>query len=189
MLMVALASGAQATQLAPVIITGEGVGVLPASAQPGTGLCMASRVSARPTLDFPQTDTGFNAGLNTFLDTPPDASTPNARVTSVLRTWFDLSNNNTSGLKLSYGDFENVAPGCKEGGCDFFAAGTSVSFGTRLRGYLNVTPTMTGIPVHFGFYADDAVALTIYDRQALAYPVINRPPELGLPTWRTTNSV
>ena len=188
MLMVALASGAQATQLAPVIITGDPVAVLPASAQPGTGLCMASRVSARPTLDFPQTDTGFNGGLNTFLDTPPDASNPNARVTSVLRTWFDLSNNNTSGLKLSYGDFENVAPGCKEGGCDFFAAGTSVSFGTRLRGYLNVTPAMTGIPVHFGFYADDAVALTIYDRQALAYPVINRPPELGLATWRTTNS-
>ncbi|HYV43438.1 MAG TPA: outer membrane exchange protein TraA family protein, partial [Myxococcaceae bacterium] len=46
-----------------------------------------------------------------------------------------------------------------------------------------------GHDLHFGFYADDAVSLTIYDQNQVAYPVLTRPPQLGSATWRTTNTV
>ena len=72
-------------------------------------------------------------------------------------------------------------PDCPSGGCDFFGVDRAASFGSRLRGYLNITADMVGLPVHFGFYADDAVALSIYDKNNRAYPVINRPPRLGFP--------
>ncbi|WP_395811134.1 outer membrane exchange protein TraA [Archangium minus] len=186
-LLVGLALTARAEQLPTVVITGAPVA--PSPAQPGTGLCVASRVSMDPGGDFPQSNSGFSGGLNSFLETPPDSANPNARVTSVLRTLFDLSNNNTSGLKLSYGDYENAVPGCPNGGCDFFGVNPASSFASRLRGYLNVTPDMVGLPVHFGFYADDAVALVIYDNSSRAYQIINRPPRIGFPTYRTTNSV
>ncbi len=176
-----------AAQLPPVVVTGNPVAPLPTA--PGTGLCLASRVSTNPSGDFPQSNAGFTFGVNTFLDASPDDSNPNARVTSVLQTLLDLSNNNTAGQRQSFGDFENVAPGCQVGGCDFFVNDTTTSFATRLRGYFRVSSDMVGLPVHFGFYADDAVALTLYDRQSRAYPVINRPPLLGTATWRTTNSV
>ncbi|MGZ3457069.1 MAG: outer membrane exchange protein TraA [Archangium sp.] len=189
MLLVALPVVGHAEQLSSVVITGDPVA--PSPAQPGTGLCTASRISTNPSADFPQSNSGFNAGVNAFLETAPGSSNnPNARVLSVLRTLFDLSNNYISGQqKLSYGDFVDAVPGCPSGGCGFFVNDTSTSFATRLRGYLNVTPDMVGLPVHFGFYADDAVALTIYDRNSRIYPVFNRPPQLGYPTWRTTNSV
>ncbi|PTL83502.1 hypothetical protein DAT35_13860 [Vitiosangium sp. GDMCC 1.1324] len=187
MLLVGLATSADAEQLPTVVINGDPVA--PAPAQPGTGLCVASRVSTDPGTDFSQSSSFFSGGVNSFLETPPNTANPNSRVTSVLRTLFDLSNNNTSGLKLSYGDYENVVPGCPSGGCDFSGVNPSASFASRLRGYLNVTSDMVGLPVHFGFYADDAVALTIYDRSGLIYPVLNRPPRIGYPTYRTTNSV
>ncbi|PTL81418.1 outer membrane exchange protein TraA family protein [Vitiosangium sp. GDMCC 1.1324] len=181
-------SGPASAELLPsVVVTGDPVA--PSPAQPGTGLCSTSRISTNPSTDFPQSNATFMGGINAFLEAPPDAANPNARMTSVLRTWLDLSNNNTSGLKLSHGDFENAAPGCQSGGCDFFVNDATTSFGTRLRGYLNVTPDMVGLPVHFGFYADDAVAFTLYDRSSRIYLVINRPLQLGYPTWRTTNSV
>src|SRR5262249_50363310 len=77
---------------------------------------------------------------------------------------------------------------CKIGGCDFFVTDTTTSFGSRLRGYLNVLPSLAGRPIHFGFYADDAVSLTFYDKAQTPYPVFIRPPVLGAPTWRTTNT-
>ena len=172
MLLVAVGVEAHAEQLPTVVITGDPVA--PSPAQPGTGLCTASRVSTNPASDFPQSSAGFIFGVNTFLDTPADASNPNVRVSSVLRTLFDLSNNNTSGQRQSYGDFENAAPGCRAGGCDFIVNDTYTAFATRLRGYIHITSDMVGLPVHFGFYADDAVAFTLYDRQSRAYPVINR---------------
>ncbi|HYO66129.1 MAG TPA: outer membrane exchange protein TraA family protein [Archangium sp.] len=178
---------ATAESLPPVVVTGEPFA--PSLAQPGTGLCSTSRSSTNPSLDFPQANASFTPGLNVFLEAPPDAANPHTRITSVLRTPLDLSNNNGSGLKLSYGDFESAVPGCPSGGCDFFVSDTSTSFATRLRGYLNVTSDQVGQPLHFGFYADDAVAFAIYDRSFRSYTVINRPPQLGFATWRTTNSV
>ncbi|HEX8435330.1 outer membrane exchange protein TraA [Archangium sp.] len=187
MLLAGLAGTAVAEQLPTQVITGDPVA--PSPGQPGTGLCSASRISTSPSADFPQSNTAFIGGVNAFLETSPNASNPNARVTTVLRTPLDLSNNNTSGLKQSFGDYENAVPGCQTGGCDFFINDSYTPFATRLRGYLNVTAGMVGLPVHFGLYADDAVGLNIYDRNSRIYPVINRPPELGFPTWRTTNSV
>jgi outer membrane exchange protein TraA len=188
LMVLAPAAHAEGEQpLPPVVVTGDPVAASPR--QPGSGLCSASRISTDPSADFQTSTSAFIAGLNSFMENAPNASNPNARVTSVLRTLFDLSNNNQSGQKLSYGDYENAVPGCPAGGCGFISNDPAISFGVRLRGFLNVTPDMLGMPVHFGFYTDDAVALTVYDRQSRAYPVINRPPKLGFPVWRTTNNV
>jgi outer membrane exchange protein TraA len=184
-LLVVLAGMARANPEQPldaVVITGEPVA--PPPAQPGTGLCVASRVSKDPVADFPQNTGTFSAGVNAFLE-----ASRTSRVTSVLRTPFDLSNNLNDGRTLSYGDFVSVVSGCSIGGCGFFINDATTSFASRLRGYLNVPPGLAGRPLHFGFYADDAVSVVIYDRLQTPYMVFNRPPMTGAPTWRTTNSV
>lgn len=152
----------------------------------GTGLCMASAVSASPATDFGFLNVGnYNASLNTFID-----SHESDRTEAVLRTVFDLSNNNASGTQASFGDFrDSMSPTCEFGGCDFPINDTTTSFGARLRGYLDVSGDMVGQPVHFGFYVDDAVSLTLYDGSGNTYAVKVRPPQLGLPTWRMTESV
>jgi outer membrane exchange protein TraA len=191
MLLLGLAGQSLATQpLPPVVVTGDPVA--PSPKDPGAGLCVASRVSLRPGTDFPQSSESFNGGINTFLETAPTTSNPNIRYTTVLRTPLDLSNNNTKdGLQASYGDFVDAmaAWGCGRGGCDLFRNDTDTSFASRLRGYLNVTPELVGRVVHFGIYTDDAASLAIIDRNNNSYEVAIRPPELGVPTWRTTNSV
>ena len=170
----------------PVIITGDPVA--PSPAIPGTGLCGTSAISTSPANDFgnlnPQT---YNAGINAFIEMHSQD-----RVTSTLQTIFDLSNNNDNGsmIKPSYGDFTDaMTPLCKTGGCDFPWNDTTTSFASRYRGFVEIPQSLTGKPVHFGFYADDAVSLTIYDKGQTAYPVVTRPPVLGAATWRTTNSV
>jgi outer membrane exchange protein TraA len=171
-----------AEPLPAVVVHGEPVA--PSPGQPGTGLCSASSVSTNPSTDIPWSRAAFNGGINAFLDA--NAST---RVTSVLRTPFDSSNNHRWGMMLSYGDFIDGVPGCPSGGCGFAFNDGFTSFATRLRGFLDVTSGMVGKTLHFGFFADDAVSLTIFDRNGVRYEVINRPPQLGYPTWRTTNSV
>ncbi|WNG61599.1 outer membrane exchange protein TraA [Archangium gephyra] len=186
-LLVTLAGVAHAQSRKPqplpaVVIDGDPVAASPR--QPGTGLCTTSKVSANPDADFPSDATSFSLYFNTFME-----STSGTRVSTVLRTPFDLSNNNLGSFqKLSYGDFTNAVTGCPEGGCDFYINDTTTSFGTRLRGYLNVTPEMVGKPVHFGFFADDGVTLVIYDQTA-SYRVIDRTPKRGFPNWHTTNQV
>ena len=176
-----------AESLPAVVVTGDPVAPLPT--QDGTGLCAATRVSTNPSQDFYRNKDGFRGGANTLLDSDPDASNTNARLTSVLRTPFDLSNNNGSGSTLSFGDFRGAVSGCPSGGCDFAITDASRAFGVRLRGYLRVTPDMVGPPVHFGLYADDAVALSLHDRQSNPYRVIELAPQAGATTWRTTNTV
>jgi outer membrane exchange protein TraA len=177
-----LLSTAAIAQPSPVVITG--LPVAPPIETPGPGLCASSRISTNPALDFPQTKPTFNAGVTSFLE-----ANPSSRVTSVLRTIFDLSNNNSGGILVSYGDFTNSDASCPTGGCEFQVTGTTTSFASRFRGYLNISSAMTGRPLHFGFYADDAVSLTVYDRTLTPHEVITRPPQLGQATWRTTNSV
>nr|QAT78131.1 TraA [Cystobacter armeniaca] len=191
-LLVTLAGAARANPeqpLEPVVVSGDPVA--PAPTQPGTGLCVASRVSTNPAVDFPQSTVTFSGGINTFLETAPNSGNPNIRYTTVLRTPLDLSNNNDSGLQLSYGDFVDAmgAWGCQKGGCALFRNDTTTSFASRLRGYLSITPEMVGRVLHFGIFTDDAASLVIYDNIPRAYEVIVRPPQLGAPTWRTTNSV
>ena len=45
------------------------------------------------------------------------------------------------------------------------------------------------MPIHIGFYSDDSVSLTFFDKTHNAYPVITQPPVLGKPTWRVTETV
>src|SRR4051812_8014166 len=109
---------------APSPVAIAGLPVAPVLPQPGVGLCSASSVSADPGSDFPQSPATFNAGVNAFLE-----ANLAGRQSSVLRTVFDLSNNNSSGLARSYGDFvDSQVPKCASGGCDFFITDTTTSF-------------------------------------------------------------
>ncbi len=183
--VLALTLGASVARAAPNPVVVSGDPIAPPIAQPGTGLCVASAISQNPANDFPTNTQTYDAALNAFLEMHL-----NDRVSATMLTVFDLSNNNTSGLKSSYGDFtDSMLPMCQTGGCDFFVNDTTTSFGSRMRGFLNVTQSMAGRPLHFGFYADDAVSLTFFDNKQNAYPVLIRPPQLGAPTWRTTNTV
>lgn len=156
----------------------------------GQGLCVASAISMNAASDFPAAgDTGgedtFRNAVTTFID----ANKANWNQ-YVQRTIFDLSNNQDTGPKISWGDFtDSMSPQCQTGGCDFPWNDTTTAFGSRFRGFLNVPATIAGKPVHIGVYADDAVALTFYDKDHNAYPILTRPPEVGLPTWRITNTV
>ena len=177
----ALAGAAGAT---PIIIPSS---VADALMGAGQGLCVANAVSMNPATDFPQQAGVFNAGINGFLEAPAQKA---IRVEYVQRTIFDLSNNQDTGPKISWGDFTNaMVPQCQTGGCPFNWNDTTTSFASRFRGFLNVTAAMSGVPIHVGFYADDAVSLTFYDKKGNAYPVIIQPPVLGAPTWRLTNTV
>ncbi|HVE88014.1 MAG TPA: outer membrane exchange protein TraA family protein [Myxococcales bacterium] len=176
-------AGAAGAQPTPVLVNGGSVA--PAVLVSGAGLCSTSAVSNNPGADFPQGTSTFSSGINQFLD-----ARVSTRVTAVMRTPFDLSNNNQTGLGLSQGDFTDAnLPSCPSWGCPFFVNDSTTSFATRFRGYLNVTPSMVGRSLHFGFYADDAVSFTVFDQAQVAYPVVTRPPQLGAPTWRTTNAV
>ena len=181
-LLVTSAGSSAAQGLPPVVVSGEPVA--PSPDVLGTGLCSASSRSDNPALDFPQSSAAFNGGINTFLETKASS-----RVTSVLRTPLDLSNNNSAGRQSSYGDFRNAVLGCPSGGCGFFINDTTTSFATRLRGLLHVPSDKVNKVLHFGLYADDAVSLTLFDKTGTPYEVINRPPQLGNPSWRSTNSV
>jgi outer membrane exchange protein TraA len=177
-----LSSLAWAAKLPDVVVTGDPVA--PSPGRPGTGLCVANSVSTDPATDFPQSTSSYIGGMNDFME-----RTAASRTTYVLRTPFDLSNNNTGGTQASRGDFVDAVQGCASYGCSFFVNDPSTSFGSRFRGYLNVTPDMVNKPLHLGFYTDDAVSFVIFDHNNVQYPVINRPPQLGFPTWRTTNTV
>lgn len=151
----------------------------------GTGLCIAQAISQSPASDFGNLNVGnYNGSLNTFIE-----AHKGDRVESVIRTLLDLSNNNSSGLQSSFGDFTNAIEICKLGGCDFLVNDTTTALGGRARGYLNVTSDMVGKNIHFGLYTDDAVSLTFFGPSGAIHPVIIRPPQLGLPTWRVTSSV
>lgn len=178
-MVVALGAGAQPT---PVTISGGPA--VPALPTEGPGLCVTSATSSNPGSDFALGSSTYNSGINQFLDTRTGS-----RVTTILRTDFDLSNNNTTGLGLSQGDFTDTDPACPSFGCGFFVNDTTTSFASRFRGYLNVTPQMVNRRWHFGFYTDDSVSLTLFDRNQTPFTVVTRPPQLGAPTWRTTNSV
>ncbi|AUX42722.1 hypothetical protein SOCE26_041550 [Sorangium cellulosum] len=168
----------------------------------GTGLCSASAVSEDPLRQFGFFDEGtFNSGINSFMEDRPTGA--EGRLEKVVRTVFDLSNNNATGLQLSYGDFTGLmSPDCEVGGCAFYRGpdpqtpngeidlnDPNTAFATRFRGFLNVTSEFVNRPVHFAFYADDAVSLTFFDKNVGAVSVLVRPTQLGKPTWRTTNTV
>nr|QAT78128.1 TraA [Myxococcaceae bacterium] len=182
------ASPALGQKLADIAV--QGPPIVPALDGSGHGLCVASNVWTRTANELPQTRGTYLDGINGYLEEPANRQ---SRVTTVMRTPFDLSNNLNDGRTLSYGDFVNqvTAPGCATGGCSFNIINDNdalTRFVSRFRGYLNIPAELAGQPLHFGFYTDDAISLVIYDRSQ-SYPVINRPPELGAATWRTTNSV
>ncbi len=158
--------------------------VAPPLEEPGTGLCMASAQASPSDFDLLNNNvTGYIGIVSSFL-----ASNPLAE--RVLRSPLDLSNNFTLPDDLtSFGDFTGGDPSCLIGGCDFFGVDDGMPFFSRLRGFLNVTPELAGQPIHIGLYADDAVSLTFYDKNLAAFSLMIRPPQLGSPTWRLTETI
>jgi outer membrane exchange protein TraA len=157
----------------------------------GQCLCVANAVSTQPDVDFPngmKSKGIFNAGVNAFMEM--NRGTANWKE-YVQRTIFDLSNmQDTPPNLISWGDFKDqMLPQCPEGGCPFAWNDTTTSFGSRFRGFLNVTPELVKIPIHIGFYADDGASLTFFDKTQNAYSVIVQPPILGSATWRFTQTV
>ncbi|MBZ4332241.1 outer membrane exchange protein TraA [Corallococcus sp. AS-1-12] len=183
MLAVCLASASAVAQKLPDVVV-TGAPAAPSPTDSGTGLCMASSVWTRPAAEYPQSQSLYTDVLNAYME-----ENRATRMTSVLRSAFDLSNNLNDGRILSYGDFVNVVSGCAQGGCPFHYNDPNTRFVSRFRGYLNVTPAMVGRVLHFGFYADDAISLVLFDKASTRYDVVIRPPEIGAPTRRTTNTV
>ncbi|WP_441286708.1 outer membrane exchange protein TraA family protein [Sorangium sp. KYC3313] len=197
---------AQSQPFGPVTLYEPTIDTLPEVE--GTGLCAASALSDNVDRDFyvplprdaPGERLAYNDKVNAFITSKNGVVEAEYRE-YVVRTVLDLSNNNSDldddqdpieGGPLSYGDFTGLmSPTCQEGGCDFpwNSHGTSQPFGSRLRGFLLVPEEMAGRPVHIGFYADDAVSLTFWDKSNGVKPVMVRPARLGLPTWRLTNTV
>jgi outer membrane exchange protein TraA len=185
-----------AAQAAPVVL--EAPVAAPLTKDMGTGLCVTSAISPIVSA-FDLNKVTFNNGINQFIDTattgpqklPPDQDKPYGKNTSVMRSIFDLSNNNTLfTTKLSYGDFLQENGQCQGiGGCGFFLNDSDTHFASRFRGFLNVTGPLVGKSLHIGFYADDAVSLTLYDKNLAPHEVITREPVLGSVTWRLTNTV
>ncbi|KYF67424.1 outer membrane exchange protein TraA family protein [Sorangium cellulosum] len=198
---------AQSQPFGPVTLYEPTIDTLPEVE--GTGLCAASALSDNVDRDFyvplidpndPGERLAYNDKVNAFITSKIGDVVAEYRE-YVVRTVLDLSNNNSDldddqnpieEGPLSYGDFTGLmSTTCQEGGCDFpwNSHGTSQPFGSRLRGFLLVPEEMAGRPVHIGFYADDAVSLTFWDKSNGVKPVMVRPARLGLPTWRLTNTV
>src|SRR6185369_16526394 len=77
----------------------------------GTGICIAQAISQAPKvfdLISIQQESAFNGVMNDFME-----AHAKDRKESVLRTLFDLSNNNITGTKASLGDFTNAIATCK----------------------------------------------------------------------------
>lgn len=147
----------------------------------GSGLCIASSVSTQSGIEFALDESDYRNGINAFME----AQQAN-RDEHVVRSALDLSNHHTP--VTSNGDFVGFTPCANKGGCDFFDD-DDVAFASRLRAFLNVTDDLVNQDIHVGFYVDDAVSLTIFDNDGDRYPVVIRPPVLGAPTWRLTDSV
>ncbi len=164
----------------------------PSPAELGIGLCVKNRVSPDPNNEFPESTTAFNGAVNDLMERPPAYSPFHYYV---LKTFFDLSNGVVSGNDTSQGDFTNAMPTaeCPSFGCTFYPNATPPTptsfFGSRFRGYLNVTPGMVNKDLHFGFYVDDAVSFIIFDQTNNQYQVILRTPGRFEDTWRSTNTV
>ncbi|MCK6592501.1 MAG: hypothetical protein L6Q76_33520, partial [Polyangiaceae bacterium] len=161
----------------------------------GTGLCAVTAESATPLSDFGSLDfPTYNQGMNAFIDKHKAD-----RLEYVVRKLFDLSNNNTSGNQNSRGDFlDAVLPDCKSYGCDFVPDyfpnyalfnDPTKAFGVRARGFLNVTPELAGKPLHIAFYTDDAVSLTIWDKNANVYLPILHPGDPFAAAYRVSENI
>ncbi|WP_438036627.1 outer membrane exchange protein TraA family protein [Sorangium sp. So ce204] len=197
---------AQSQPFGPVTLYEPTIDTLPEVE--GTGLCAASALSKNVDIDFyvplatdnPGERLAYNDKVNAFIERSPSEAAAEYHE-YVVRTVLDLSNNNSDIDEddnedgegpLSYGDFTGLmSMTCQQGGCDFpwNSDGTSQPFGSRLRGFLIVPEEIVRRPVHIGFYADDAISLTFWDKLNGVKPVMVRPARLGLPTWRLTNTV
>ena len=193
--------------LKPVVVTGEPVAPNPKDKQgvalKGAGLCGAFRPTTMPLVVFPQRNAGFpNTGrtefpdaMNAFMDGLTGGLGAGMVDYGTLQTPFDLTNNVDVVGTTSEGDYVNT-PGCSvRNGCPFPKATGMLNggFGTRYRGFINVPPEWINSSVHFGFSADDAVAVTIFSKKDKdsfnEYLVISRAAEIGSNRYRVTNSV
>lgn len=150
------------------------VAPLPAALD-GDGMCIDWKMSSLPEWDFPIERSRFNLAIETFLG--DSGAFPRSGDLFFQRP--NLCNH------------QSLAEVQKQFGSDacFPLNDARTSFALRARGFLAVTPEMTDRPVHLGLFCDDACSLTVHDRTGQAHPVVIRPPALGAPAWRSTNTV
>ena len=162
---------AGAAHAEPVVIS---QGVAPPFSGEGTGLCHVAAASTNPTVDFGLLEpANFLTNVNLYVD---QHKTDFAA--RVLRAPFDFTGNGD--------DFPST---CSDSTCDLIVTDPAKGSASRLRGYFNVTAELANKPLHFGFVADDAVALVIYDHEYAPHPIAVRPPQLGIAAWRLTAEV
>lgn len=209
---------ARAQKLQTVSITGDPVAPNPRDTQgkilPGTGLCAAYRLlgtGADPNTVFKPRGSGFPASgatdfpdsANAFMDGATGGPMSGMRVDKTMLTPFDLTNFvDPPGLD-SRGDFISTR-NCpaymgKDNGCWFPAAPEDPvilnnSYGSRIRGFINILPEWANQKIHFGFLTDDATAMYIYTKAkppnaAEAKLVISRGAVTGATKYRVTNQV
>lgn len=141
----------------------------------GTGLCGAFKQKGDPRLDFKQRTTNFPSdaedfpkSINDFMDVRVADGINGARYDETLRRPFDLSNNYFTVGDDAEGDFDDSSvPRCQSRGfgCDFPASQNGnplAGFGSRFRGFFRVYPGQENQPIHFGIFADNAVAVKIW---------------------------
>ena len=164
-----------ASQPLPVVtgLTGPVAPLPPTFA--GHGMCMGVVTSTTLESDVPQEQSRFHGGMNDFIDAPRTSP----REDYVFLPYLNVSNHQ------SKADLEKQF---RPGTC-FPINDDHTSFAMRARGFLAVTPEMVDRRVHFGVFCDDACSLVIHDGSGQAHPVVLRPPALGAPAWRSTNTV
>lgn len=194
--------------LDPIAIDGDPVSATPPLAAvdfqqvKGSGLCGAFRITIQPTVtfptqppDFPAKKQDFSDAVNAFMDAPNSAQY-GSRTDQTLRTIFDLTNDIDTGSETAQGDYATTDCGTQDG-CPFPGANGDLSggFGTRFRGYLYVSPEWAGQIMHFGFYTDNAVAMTIFSKTSdpnnpfKQWLVVSQALAAGTSKFRVTNQV
>lgn len=185
---------------------------------PGTGLCAAFKATSTPYMWFDVRDGGYpstarvwtvkandfmdNAMIGRRIDETMDAPFP-----------FDLTNDIDTPTLSSGGDFAQVASNCPPrqmkmspmppmpiNGCDFPGSkneNVRDGFGSRYRGFFNVKPEWAGVPMHFGYFANAAVAVFVWakakppapsDTPLKEYLLVSHP-WTGNPAARVTQTI
>jgi outer membrane exchange protein TraA len=138
-------------------------------------MCIDWKVSAMPQRDFASDRGDFNSAIATFLD----GSNASPRSGYLFFERPNICNHQSmADVQKQFG-----------GSACFPLNDDHTGFGLRARSFLVVTPEMIGRAVHLGLFCDDACSLTVHDGTGQAHPVVLRPPALGVPAWRSTNTV
>jgi outer membrane exchange protein TraA len=173
----------------PVVLSGGPIAPAPATVSGGQGLVVAFA----PVADA-VTEIGASATPGDFTSRVWGVIGAKTNARGGVLTLLDRSNQNSTGLQSSYGDFIGSVPGCPAPGCSFEGAPTTEplastsSWASGYRGYLVVSADLVGRDVHIAVRGDDGFELTVCD-QIGCHLVIERGLSYGTTSWRYSRTV